>query len=50
MEGKKDEFTEYCEYVVESGPFDGFKAVEHVIYGKQGSTVTVEKTHKVHNF
>ena len=50
MEDQKDEFTDYCEYIVEAGPFDGFKAVEHVIYGRQGSTVVVEKTHKVHNF
>jgi glycine C-acetyltransferase len=45
-----DPFSEYCKYVVEAGPFDGFKAIEHVIHGKQASTVVADNMQTVHNF
>ncbi|CAI2369794.1 unnamed protein product [Moneuplotes crassus] len=51
MEKKaQDEFVEYCDFIVKSGPFDGYQAVEHIIHGKQGSTVVADNMQTVHNF
>lgn len=51
MEEKQyDPFTEMCKFVVDSGPFDGFRAVEHIIHGKQATTVIADNMQTVHNF
>jgi len=50
MENKKDEFNEYCDYIVKSGPFDGYNAIEHIIHGKQDTTVVADNMQTVHNF
>lgn len=47
---EQDPFVEYCSFITESGPFDGFKAVERVIHGKQATTVVADNNQTVHNF
>ena len=49
-EGDRDEFTEMCKFVVDSGPFDGYSPTEHIIKGKQDTVVTVDSGLRVVNF
>lgn len=51
MEKKEEHpFVQYCDFIVESGPFDGLRALEHIIHGKQNSTVVADNNQTVHNF
>jgi len=45
-----DPFVDYCHYVVESGPFDGYRAILHVINGKQDSVIENEDKLTLNNF
>jgi glycine C-acetyltransferase len=46
-----DSFVEYCNFIFESGPFDGHKAILHVIKGRQGTTVEhMERKKQMANF
>ena len=45
-----EQFTDMCKMIVENGPFDGFRAVEHIIHGKQDTTVVADNMQTVHNF
>lgn len=49
-EGDRDEFTEMCQFVIDSGPFDGYSPTEHIIKGKQDTVVTVDSGVTVVNF
>ena len=46
----EDEFVQYCSFVVESGPFDGYRALEHIIHGKQDTVVVADNMQTVNNF
>lgn len=47
---ESDPLTDYCKYVVDSGPFDGHRAILHVINTKQGTVLDHHKYNKVVNF
>lgn len=47
---REDEFLNYCQFIVDSGPFSGHKAKEHIIQGKQDTVVEIDQYNTVLNF
>lgn len=47
---QSDAFLDYCNFVVDSGPFDGYRAIEHIINSKQDTIVDAKGVGIVYNF
>ena len=50
MEDKPNNLAEYCQFVVDSGPFDGHKAILHVIDSKQDAVIDHKEYNTLINF
>ena len=50
MEEETDQLEEFCKFVVDSGPFDGYRAVLHILDSKQDTIVEHKEYSTLHNF
>jgi glycine C-acetyltransferase len=50
MENKEDELVDFCNFIVDSGPFDGYKAILHIIESKQDTIIEHSEYKTLHNF
>lgn len=50
MEQKDDPLVDYCDFVVNSGPFDGYKAILHIFKSKQDTIVEHSEYNTLQNF